>query len=207
MSLKMSGCRPLCSLCDAIGNFIVFYDFSSRRRLRSGVAKDVVSLTGGTRRIARFVDSSFILNTEADREPRWATGDSPWLCHRELAQHVIGLTFEARRHAGLEEIVYSATLCDRSECAVIWGLRDVHVPALCAGCVIAARRSRLTVILEMVPAPLLVLDTRLRSYPSMSRRTGAACSLAPAYRWPAVPRWVMASLSPWPTVALVLLRV
>jgi hypothetical protein len=89
------------------------------------------------------------------------------------------------------------------------GRRDVGISVLYVRRVTAVRPSRLIIILAIksIPAPLLVRDTELRSYPRMCGCAVADCPLVPASQWPAALRRVAAILSPWPTVALVLLRV
>jgi hypothetical protein len=87
----MLGCRPQCSLCDAIRNVIAFDDFAFRCQFRSGMAKEVASPVGVWGRIARLVDSFFISNTKADRGPRWATQICQWPRRRELTLQIIGV--------------------------------------------------------------------------------------------------------------------
>jgi hypothetical protein len=132
--------------------------------------------------LARFVDSFFILNTETERGPRLATGDLP-------------MAAPSGNDRG-------TSLGWRSKCLGTTVRRD-HLFG-CFSWSVGTRR-------HSGPAghwhSSAVAVAELSAHGPTSRRSRGEYSLAPTSQWPAALRRVTANLSPWPTVALVLLRV
>jgi hypothetical protein len=152
----MSGWRSLCSLCDAIGNFIAFC-VAAPPSFGGGEGR---GFTGrGKGQIARFVDSFFILNTEADREPQWATEIRRRCAIGTLRNASFGLTDDrgalARRSGG----PFTRLLCKSAPAGRSSAVRGGH-------CRSAVAPNNYPGI-RIVPVPLLVLDTQLRNYQRM----------------------------------------